>query len=146
LNFFGIILDFGFFLWVPAQVSRHNMSSSGLDQSVLMKEVLGTLRVLQASQVHLAANVDAITGRVNILAGIKEVQDAASAGEERNPELTSLPRSGNHDSHDHVDTQEMQIPESPSINPTDPNHDGRSAPLSLSYSKKPSGTSRIILT
>jgi len=111
-----------------------------------MKEVLGTLRVLQENQTRLASNVDAITGRVNILAGIKEVQDAASTDQRQNKEQLLQAKSHTEESHDHVDITESHIPESPSIVATDLTHDSKDAPVSASHLKKPPITSRIILT
>ncbi len=122
------------------------MSSSNLDQTALMKEVLDALRVLQENQTRLASNVDAITGRVNILAGIKEVHDAASTDHHQNRKHFSAAQSNTHESHDHVDVTESHIPESPSIVATDLTHDGKDTLVSASHLKKPNVTSRIILT
>ena len=122
------------------------MSSSNLDQTTLMKEILDTLKVLQENQTRLASNVDAITGRVNILAGIKEVQDAASTDQRQNKGQLSQAKSHTEESHDHVDVTESHIPESPSIVATDLTHDSKDTPVSSSHLKKPTVTSRIILT
>ena len=111
-----------------------------------MKEVLDALRVLQENQTRLASNVDAITGRVNILAGIKEVQDAASTNRQETTEHVMPAKSHIHDSHDLVDVAESHIPESPSIVATDLSHDGKDTPVLTSHLKKTSVTSRIILT
>jgi hypothetical protein len=122
------------------------MSSSNLDQTALMKEVLDALRVLQENQTRLASNVDAITGRVNILAGIKEVQDAASTDQRQNKGQLSQTKSHAEESHDHVDVTESHIPESPSIVAADLAHDSKNTPVSASHIKSPTVTSRIILT
>jgi hypothetical protein len=122
------------------------MSSSNLDQIALMREILDALRVLQENQTRLASNVDAITGRVNILAGIKEVQDAASTDHQQNRGPIPATKSQIDESHDHVDVTEPRIPESPSIVATDLTHDSKDTPVSASHLKKPSVTSRIILT
>ena len=56
------------------------MASSGPDQTAaLLQEVLGAVKQLQLNQTQLASNVDAISGRVNVLAGLKEVRDVAAA-------------------------------------------------------------------
>jgi len=44
----------------------------------MMKEILDALKNLEMNQVQLASNVDAITGRMNVLAGMKEVRDVAA--------------------------------------------------------------------
>jgi hypothetical protein len=122
------------------------MSSSNLDQTALMKEVLDALRVLQENQTRLASNVDAITGRVNILAGIKEVQDAASINQRHNKGQNSAAKSHTEESNDHADVTESHIPESPSIVAADLTHDSKDTAVSASHLKKPTVTSRIILT
>jgi hypothetical protein len=122
------------------------MSSSNLDQTALMKEVLDALRVLQENQTRLASNVDAITGRVNILAGIKEVQDAASTDQRQNKGQHSQAKLHSEESHDHVDITESHIPESPSIVATDLTHDSKNTLVPVSHLKQPAVTSRIILT
>jgi len=121
------------------------MSSSNPDQSALLKEVLDALRVLQENQTRLASNVDAIVGRVNILAGIKEVQDAASTDGQEKKEHISTAKSTIHETHDHADATEPHIPESPSIVATDLSHDGKDRTVPVSQLKS-SVTSRIILT
>lgn len=111
-----------------------------------MKEVLDALRALQENQTRLASNVDAITGRVNILAGIKEIQDAASTAQQQHKAQSPAAKPHTDESHDPVDSSEAHIPESPSIVATDLAHDSKGTPVSTSHSKKPSVTSRIILT
>lgn len=112
------------------------MASSTPDQSALLKEVLEAVKALQLNQVQLASNVDAISGRVNVLAGMKEVRDVAA----ETPVKKVEPRSSAEE-HDDV------VPESPSLLATQIEGDGRSTPSLISHAKKPStGTSRIILT
>lgn len=110
------------------------MASSVTDQTALMKDLLDTLKVLQVNQVQLASTVDAINGRVNILAGIKEVQDAAVVHGKQEDGLAIQ----NPESHDDDD----DVPKSPSVTPTD-----TGTPSTLSVSNQPNAvTSRIILT
>ncbi|RAL60185.1 hypothetical protein DID88_000807 [Monilinia fructigena] len=45
--------------------------SSSPDQTALMQEILNSIKNLQLNQAQLASNVDAITGRVNVLAVMK---------------------------------------------------------------------------
>jgi hypothetical protein len=123
------------------------MPTADAEQTILMKDILEVLKMLQANQTRLASNVDAITGRVNILAGIKEVQDAAATDGGGAARKAPVSKINSHESHDHADMPEPHIPESPSINPNDPTPDGRStSPISVVHSQKPSVTSRIILT
>lgn len=43
--------------------------------ATLLHEILASLKTIQQENTHLAAAVDAINGRVNILAGVKQVKD-----------------------------------------------------------------------
>ena len=43
----------------------------------MMKDILEALKILQVNQIQLSSTVDAISGRVNVLAGMKEVQEVA---------------------------------------------------------------------
>lgn len=86
------------------------MAAPAADQTTLMKDVLEALKVLTANQTQLAANVDAINGRVNILAGIKEVEHAATASSSR--------QEGSSSAAAHIDNKEdhdVGVPESPTV-------------------------------
>jgi hypothetical protein len=117
------------------------MASPAQDQTALMKEILESIKILQASQTQLASNVDAISGRVNILSGIKAVKDVAAT----EPPPTPLSKSTEHlskldnDSHDHA------VPESPSLPATEVTASGVN-PSEIIHSRSKSVTSRIILT
>lgn len=113
------------------------MSSPSIDQTALLKDILESLKVLQLSHTQLASNVDAISGRVNILSGIKEVRDAAAA--ENKISTVPAPKLGLHEVRDHVDTADPLV-----AAPGDSTVDGNS--ISVSHARKPSITSRIILT
>lgn len=52
---------------------------SNPDVSALLGEILSGLKTLQQDNAQLSSQVDAINGRVNMLAGIKQVQDTANA-------------------------------------------------------------------
>ena len=52
--------------------------SSNPDVSALLGEILSGLKALQQDNASLSSQVDAINGRVNMLAGIKQVQDTAA--------------------------------------------------------------------
>ena len=119
------------------------MASSG-DQTALMKEILATLHKLQMNQTQLASNVDAISGRVNVLAGMKEVRDISEAQGTNSGSISEgaaakqMEIITNLDGSPHLD--ETKIPESPSL---------PAAQLAqVSHTRTPSSgtSSRIILT
>ncbi|EHL01689.1 putative Uracil-regulated protein 1 [Glarea lozoyensis 74030] len=119
------------------------MSSTPPDQNAMMKEVLDALKNLQVNQVQLASNVDAITGRVNVLAGMKEVRDAAvgvsnTASSKSTEETPSTPKASEALIHDQA------VPTSPSL-PVDQIKEIGSS-TEVSQTRKPGVTSRIILT
>lgn len=116
------------------------MAEPAADQTALMKDVLEALKVLTANQTHLAANVDAINGRVNILAGIKEVEHAATASSssQQVPPSTTA----------HIDNKEDHdagVPESPTVAAAEGDHANMPSTVSPS-SPNYAPTSRIILT
>lgn len=115
------------------------MASPSNDQTEILKEVLGALKTLQINQVQLASNVDAISGRVNVLAGMKEVREVGGSNalnvSSQSPATSSIVE----ELHVHED---VKIPESPSLPAAELGSD-----VSASHARKPSiGTSRIILT
>lgn len=121
--------------------------ASPTDQSAILKEVLEAVRTLQLNQVQLASNVDAISGRVNVLAGMKEVRDVASDHQEKREE-TSTPVKKiepNNQTVDDVHHNDDVVPQSPSLPATQIEGSG-GAVTSVSHARKPSVTSRIILT
>ena len=114
-------------------------SSTPTDQTALMRDILDALKSLQLKHVQLASTVDAISGRVNVLAGMKEVHEAALP-----PAAISVftKRSEAEDIHQ----DEHTVPESPSLPAT--TIDGSGSPSSaLGHAKKTNtATGRIILT
>lgn len=121
------------------------MSSATVDDGLTMKEILDSLKSLQLNQAHLAGVVDAISGRVNVLAGMKEVRDAAS----QEPVSTSDKHEPEPHPHPHVEEQHPQedVPESPSLPATQLGQtDDNAASDHVAPAKKQSVTSRIILT
>lgn len=110
--------------------------ASSTDQTALLQELLGAVKTLQLNQSQLASNVDSINGRINVLAGVKEIkQNAAVNGTtESKPPIkhqeirTSSPPS-----------RDEKIPDSPSLPVTQP-------VTSTTRKGSTSGTSRIILT
>lgn len=117
------------------------MATAPSDQTAVLKEVLETLKSLQMNQTQLAAHVDAISGRVNVLAGLKEVHDVAAVASDA-PVNTIEPNAIIvHDSQPDQDV----VPPSPSLPATAFQVDGASS-QQLAHARKPSITSRIILT
>ncbi|OBT78547.1 hypothetical protein VF21_01016 [Pseudogymnoascus sp. 05NY08] len=116
------------------------MAAPVADQTAIMKDVLEALKVLTANQTQLAANVDAINGRVNILAGIKEVEHAATASSSRQEATPSTAA--------HIDNKEdhdVGVPESPTVAAADVDHANMPSTASPS-NQHHTPTSRIILT
>jgi hypothetical protein len=111
---------------------------NGTDQTATMKDILDALKTLQMNQVQLASTVDAISGRVNVLAGMKEVQEVALP-----PAAVSAPPKKAESDEIHHD--EHAVPESPSLPATVVEGSGQIS--TLGHARKTStGTSRIILT
>ncbi|TVY44674.1 putative GTP cyclohydrolase [Lachnellula subtilissima] len=116
------------------------MSSSTADQTALMKEVLEALKTLQTNQIQLAANVDAISGRVNVLAGMKEVRDVANDSSSK-PSTVSKSIDTSAPEHDPSDDL---VPSSPSLPASE--LEGVKESTQIALAPKSSSTSRIILT
>ncbi|KAF7957556.1 hypothetical protein EAE96_003132 [Botrytis aclada] len=116
------------------------MSSPPPDQTALMQEILNSIKSLQLNQVQLSSNVDAITGRVNVLAGMKEVRDVASS-DSATISKPSEPVASNDESAS-KDENEAEVPKSPTISAAKPDE----APIPSYTQKASTGTSRIILT
>jgi hypothetical protein len=59
----------------------------------VLQEILASLKTIQQENTHLAAAVDAINGRVNILAGVKQIKDMTvdPATVERNKQIQADP-------------------------------------------------------
>lgn len=64
------------------------MSTESSPSDAVLKEILDGLKALRAENSVLAASVDKINGRVNMLAGIKQIKDEA-ASEAANGTLTA---------------------------------------------------------
>jgi hypothetical protein len=116
------------------------MSASPPDQTALMQEILDSIKNLQVNQVQLASNVDAITGRVNVLAGMKEVRDVAAA----EPTTASKPSEPVPESGESP-LKDADVPQSPSL-PAAKLDAEIPIPASPQKASTSTGTSRIILT
>src|SRR6187402_1790831 len=124
------------------------MASNPPDQNVLLKEVLDALKDLQLEQTLLASNVDAISGRVNVLAGMKEVRDVAAASSASASSTSAASSSSTPvkkiEPISSVDESQPDdvVPQSPSLPATGFEVD---ASAQVSRARRPSVTSRIIL-
>lgn len=96
-------------------------------ESAVLQEILASLKTIQQENTHLAAAVDAINGRVNILAGVKQVKD-----------MTVDPVAVEHNKQMQADTATPTLIESTPSSP-----DLSSVPVS---GRRSSMTSKIILT
>ena len=118
---------------------------SPTDQTGLLKEVLEAVKALTLNQTLLSSHVDAISGRVNVLAGMKEVRDVAETAPSSTPASSSSTTAAPVD----PDSDDVVVPQSPSLPAAQLEGvaAGPSSPSSaLSHARKPSVTSRIILT
>ena len=59
------------------------MNGTADNQTALLQEILKGLHSLKQEHSQLAATVDAIGGRVNVLAGVKQTKEAAAEDRER---------------------------------------------------------------
>lgn len=55
--------------------------AASTDMSGILAEILASIQTLKQENSNLAAAVDAISGKVNILATVKEIKDEAIKGE-----------------------------------------------------------------
>lgn len=127
------------------------MASAANDQSALLKEVLEAVKALQVNQTQLASNVDAISGRVNVLAGMKEVRDIAAATSASSPPPGAADRQTTPVKKiepNPIAADDDVVPQSPSLPATQMGGPvAASAQASqASHARKASTTSRIILT
>lgn len=126
------------------QIIARTMAAPVADQTALMKDVLEALKVLTANQTQLAANVDAINGRVNILAGIKEVEHAATASTSSKNEAPASAMAHIDSKEDH-DADDAGVPASPTVAAAEVDH--ATVPSTASPpNPHHTPTSRIILT
>lgn len=59
--------------------------------SKVLEEILSSLKSLQQENAALSATVEAISGKVNVLAGVKETKEAAN-GSNGSPALRPMPK------------------------------------------------------
>ena len=109
------------------------MSTESTTSDAVLKEILDGLKALRTENSVLAASVDKINGRVNMLAGIKEIKDKA-ASDAANGTLNGEKVKGAAESGKTVEAVSQQYEQPP------PNADA--PPRRASVSK----TSKIILT
>jgi hypothetical protein len=108
------------------------MSTEGPTSDAVLREILDGLKALRTENSVLAASVDKINGRVNMLAGIKQIKDEA-ASEAANGTLNGEKTNGAAESGKTVEAVSQQYEQTPAI---------ADQPRRASVSK----TSKIILT
>lgn len=116
-------------------------SSAPVDSAAILQDILGTLKSLKQDHTELVSAVDAINGRVNILAGVKQsqngiVHDAAFPSPRVGAQSPRLPPRGHHsrESVSSIDGQSNGLPQ-PALSASPPGPPRRA-----------STTSKIILT
>ncbi|KAF2218142.1 GTP cyclohydrolase II [Elsinoe ampelina] len=62
-----------------------------MSDSAILQEILANLKNLQQENSHLAAAVDAINGRVNVLAGVKQVSNGTTPNSTNGAQSTAKP-------------------------------------------------------
>ena len=110
--------------------------TSSTDQTALLQELLGAIKTLQLNQSQLASNVDSINGRINVLAGVKEINQNANVNGTSAPASVPKPDTGSSSPPQHEN-----IPDSPSLPVAQ-------ISTTSAHVRKTStaGTSRIVLT
>ncbi|MCJ1368524.1 hypothetical protein MMC16_007668 [Acarospora aff. strigata] len=117
------------------------------DQRVLLNEVLQTLKVMKLEHQQLSTTVNTINGRVNMLAGVKTVQDIAGSNNRTVDHGRNADRSRRSEQDPGVFTATTEIPASPSLPVVaSSNHNGQQSGSNPSTAKGSPSTSRIILT
>lgn len=111
-------------------------ASPPTDQSELLQRILAIVKSIQEGYEHLPAALEAIQGQVNVLAGIKQVQDAVGERHPAPPQTTANPV--NHQV-SHNDQGATDRPSSSRTDDSESNH--MTTPRKYSTT-----TSRIILT
>lgn len=104
------------------------------DTNALLQEILSSLKSLKQDHAQLASSVDTINGRVNTLAGIKQIQDGI-AHDASLPSPKMPPRA--HGSRDSISSLDAQNKDASAEH---------SQPASPPPGRRSSTTSKIILT
>lgn len=111
------------------------------DQLALLNQIHSTLQSIQQDCRHLSAAVEIITGRVNILAGVKQVHDVAQdQNRVLNGNAAYTPQGKQEQETSKIPTPNLG---SPTLPASESVHEERPDRLPA---RKPSTTSRIILT
>ena len=115
-------------------------TNSGSQSNILLNQILNTLQEIQRDYRVLSAAVDTINGRVNILSGVKQVQEAACPQPVADVHRPETPVAQNMS----PDTKVLGHHPDPNVAVNGKGSpDGSTIPQS---SRRPSITSRIILT
>ena len=108
-------------------------ASNANAESVILQEILASLKTIQRENSQLAAAVDAINGRVNILAGVKQMQDGTATDAFANKETVKNQSSAALDSDRPAPVEASSTQEAPVSSIPD-------------VARRSSTTSKIILT
>lgn len=111
---------------------------SGLDIQSLLTQILTSVNSLQIDQKALASSVDAINGRVNALAGVKSLNDAAAAAAAEE-QAKSKASSSSQATKVNTDASALSLGDTGAVPPASPTEETQ-------VRKASSVTSRIILT
>lgn len=118
-----------------------------LDQRVLLSEVLSTLKALKVEHRELAATVDSINGRLNILAGVQDVKEISDARKRAGTTSYNVGKLTQPDEDQETSGLAMEPPASPSLPVVDGNkQDIQPSAPNISTARRSISTSRIILT
>ena len=116
-------------------------SEMSSDQLALLNQIHITLQSIQQDYRHLSAAVETITGRVNILAGVKQVQDIAQdRNRVSNGNVEHMPQGKQGPE---TSKSRQHVPASPTLPASESVHEELPDPLPA---RRSSTTSRIILT
>ncbi|KAI9818579.1 MAG: hypothetical protein M1827_000638 [Pycnora praestabilis] len=123
------------------------LASSNTDQGSMLIDILSLLKAIQQENRQLSTAVEAIDGRVNMLAGVKQIHDVAkedsvdkkiSVHANGSPNIIPRPKL--------EDTKEFEVPDSPSLPAFEGSQESRRLFSIVHPARRPSTTSRIILT
>ena len=109
----------------------------------LLNEIVTSLRTLQQDHAQLSSAVDAISGKVNVLANVKQARDASASSTDplRSPQTAAAPSSSPPATH-----QQPTSPEQGHDNPTSRPGTAPTNANASSSTRTPALSSKIILT
>ena len=127
----------------PSHFDKMALSNSETrsDQLALLTQIQTTLQVIQQDYRQLSAAVETINGRVNVLAGVKQVQDVSQdQGRVSNGDTGYIPQAGQGPE---MSKSPANVPVSPSLSAMESLHEDHQNSLPP---RRSIATARIILT